>query len=184
MRFLVEGGDAFFDDLDGITEIPRIRGCVEHADVGAVTDEPEGVHAALAQRDIEIGAEKSGVPSLRDDDIALERRELGHDLRTLRPGERMRREHLELGIAGQMVVGEVDDRLRRGTRSRDLLLDDRDDPRHGRTAVESAALVHEVFDHVDDDERSFHQWPDAGSHSSMRWPSGSVIHPKRPFSSS
>src|SRR5207253_7661407 len=63
VRFLVEGGDTFFDDLDGVTEIPRIRGVVEHAEVGAVTDEPEGIHAALAQRDIEVGAGNSGVPS-------------------------------------------------------------------------------------------------------------------------
>jgi hypothetical protein len=69
----------------------------------------------------------------------------------------MRRKHLELGVAGKMVVGEINDRFSRCTRSRDLFLDDRDDARHRWAAVERAALVDEVFDHVDDDERSFHQ---------------------------
>src|SRR5439155_14981284 len=76
------------------------------------------------------------------------------------------------------------DRLSCTTSARDLFLNDWNDACHRRTAIESAAFVDEVFDHVDDDERSFHQWPGAGSHNSMRCPSGSVIHAKRPLSSS
>src|SRR5439155_6073527 len=77
---------------------------------------------------------------------------------------------LELGVAGKMVVGEVDDRLSCAAGARDLFLDDGNDAGHRRTAIEGAALVDEVFDHVDDDERSFHQRPGTGSQRSMGTP--------------
>ena len=77
MRLLVERGHGVADDLHGVSEIPRVRGGVQDADVRAVPDEPKGVDAALAQRDVEVGAKETGIPTLRDDDIALQRRELG-----------------------------------------------------------------------------------------------------------
>jgi hypothetical protein len=65
-------------------------------------------------------------------------------------------EHLELGVIGKVVIREIHDRFSRVTCARDLALDDRDDACHRGTAVEGAAFMDKVFDHVDDDESAFH----------------------------
>src|SRR5207249_5362653 len=105
-----------------------------------------------------------------DDQVSIARRELGDDRGALCAGDRVWREHLELGVARKMVVCEVDDRLSCAAGARDLFLNDGNDAGHRRTAIEGAALVDEVFDHVDDDERSFHQRPGTGSQRSMETP--------------
>src|SRR6266511_2070366 len=157
VRLLVERGDTGLHHLDRVAEVARIRRRVEDADVRAVADESQRVDPLLAQRDVEVGAEEARVAALRDDDIGLARRELRYDLGALRADDGVRREHLELGVVGHVRVGEVHDRLARRPRALELALDDRDDPRHRRAAVERAALVREVVDHVDDDERALHR---------------------------
>src|SRR5258707_2996621 len=84
----VERRDAVAYDLDRVAEVAGVGRGVEHADVRAVADEAERVDAALAERDVEVGAEEPGEPTLRDDDLARARRELRHDLRAGRPLER------------------------------------------------------------------------------------------------
>lgn len=76
MRLLVERRDAGADDLDVVAEIARIGGRVEDADVGAIADEPQRGRPALAERDVEVGAEESGVAALLDDAVLGRGREL------------------------------------------------------------------------------------------------------------
>ena len=51
----------------------------------------------------------------------------------------------------------VGDGLAGRPRALDLALDHRDDPGHRRAAVERSAIVREVLDHVDDDQRPLHR---------------------------
>src|SRR5260221_7785939 len=152
VRFEVERRDALAYDLDRVTEVTRVSRGVEDADVGAVADEAKRIHALLAQRDVEVGPEEAGVAPLRDHHIASGRCELRDDLRALRSVDRVRREHLELGVVAEMVVGEIDDDLPVFTRARELALDDVDDRGHGRAAIKGAGRIREVVDHIHDDE--------------------------------
>src|SRR3989442_14218017 len=129
-----------FQYIYGVAEVARVRSGIEDADVRAIADQAQRVHAALTEGDVEGRPEEARIAPLRYHDVVLCGRELGDDLGSLGAHERVRRGHLKLRVAPQGVIGQIDDRLVRGTGTRGLAAYHREDPRRRRAPGEATAF--------------------------------------------